>query len=57
MIGIKNCTNFNFQSEKCSNPPSCQNDGFLTSACSCQCPQSISGIYCESFISHGKINK
>jgi len=54
-ISFKIKTNQN-KLEKCMNPPICHNDGFLTAECSCQCPMSTSGLYCEGFIATGKKN-
>ena len=32
---------------RCASPPVCENDGFVTSSCVCQCPRGLTGERCH----------
>ncbi|CAC5376686.1 PLG [Mytilus coruscus] len=47
---IKDITDAYRCTDKCVNPPNCQNGGFLNFQCICKCPEGLVGDICESVI-------
>ncbi|XP_076102513.1 uncharacterized protein LOC143071805 isoform X2 [Mytilus galloprovincialis] len=47
---IKDITDAYRCTDKCVNPPKCQNGGFLNFQCICKCPEGLEGDTCESVI-------